>query len=204
MYHAVHTADVNKGTVGGKILDDTGVALTDLELLPDGSLGGLLLLDGNAADRSHSTLALLVDVDDAGTLGGPNEHRKVGILGEPGAGCGDKHAIAHSLDDHAALVGLDDGTLDDSTLVLHSDELIPALVTVHSLLGQGHDAVGVADTDDKEAKLIANLEHGAEVGILIIGDLVTGQKPGSLHTDIHVHDIFCDARHDTGHGFSCI
>ena len=204
MYHTVHAADIHKHAIAGHGLDGTGIVLTHLDALPNGSLGSLTGLVLHGTDGAHHTAAGTVDLGDPQGHGLADHLGQVRTAGLAALGSGNEHAHALDVDDDAALVLLGDLTLQGGLVLAGLLDVLPDLHGVQALLGQHGIALHVVDTDDIGLDLVADLHHILGLHVGISGQLVHGNIAGLLAAQIHLDLSGTHSRHDTGYLLPCI
>ena len=178
MDHAVHTADVHEGTVGGEGLDNTMVLLAHFDFAPDLLLSSLAGLSVHGTDGTDGAAAGTVDLGNLQLHGLANHTGHIAALGDAGLGSGDEHPDALHIGNQAALVLLGDGGFDGGLVLHHIRHVVPDLQAVQLLLGQLHSAFLVVHTNHEDLNLVAHLQdilglHGRIGADFVIRDIAS-------------------------------
>ena len=184
MNHTVNAADIDECTVAGQGLDDAVVLLADLDLVPDGldALAALSLC--NAADGADYSLAGLVDLGDLEANGLLDELAQLCIAGQIGLGCGDEHADALDIDNNAALVLAGDNALEDCAGLGGLFDIVPALCSVKTLLGEHNGAFDIVDSDNNCFNGVADLDNVFDLDA-VVSELGSGNEAGILGAEVY-------------------
>ena len=179
--------------------------LANLQRAPKSLFSCLALCGENHTDRALGTvLALCIDLNDLKALGGANQGSQIAILRYTGVGCGNKDLCAGGQTDHATLDGLDNLTLKDLAVFLGSNHIDPILIGINALFGEGCHTVLIADAYNKNLHLITYMEQIGQLGIVIIGSLVTGDHAGNLSAEVNINIVIRNSGNDATYGFSCM
>ena len=204
MYHTVHTAKINKSTVGHEALYNTVIMLADFDILPKFFFLCGALFAEHFADGSDGAAALLVDIDDLHALRGAHELCHVGAAGQAGLGCGDKHLCAADIDQSAFFHGLNDLAGENGALLICLENILPVVNAVNTLFGQGCRSVDITDAERDCFDLVADFVHRLDVNGRIVRNIVEGQNAGHFGADIHM-DLGRGDRSDNAlNNISCI
>ena len=203
MDHAVDAADVHKCAVAGQGLDHAVVLLADLDLVPDG-LGALAALSlGNAADGAHNALTGLVDLGDLQADGLLQELAQLSVSGQVGLRGGNEHAHALDVDHNAALVLLGDNAFQNGAVLGSGLNVVPALGSVETLLGEHCGAFDVVDSDNDGLNGVANLDGVFDLDA-VVGKLGGGNEAGILGAQINADLGTSDCNYNSGYLISII
>ena len=179
------------------------VALADLDLVPDG-LGALAALGlGNAADGANNALAGLVDLGDLQADGLLEELAQLSVSGQVGLGGGNEHAHALDVDHNAALVLLGDNAFQNGAVLGSGLNVVPALGSVETLLGEHCGAFNVVDSDNDSLNGVANLDGVFDLDA-VVGKLGGGNEAGILGTQINADLGAGDCNYGSGYLISII
>ena len=195
--HAVHTADVHKGTIGSQRLHRALILLALFDVCPD--LGGLgsALLCLNSADGAHHTAAGTVDLGDTQLHAVLDHLGQVGPSGHSGLRGGHEDTDALDIDHDTALVDLGHGTLQDGLVLYGSLNGVPVFHAVQALLGQGGNPFHIVDPHDIGLDLVAHLHDVLGLYGGIVAQLRHGDVTGVLGAQVHVDLGGGDAGDDT-------
>ena len=185
MNHAVHAADVHERAVARQALHDALVDLADFDLVPNG-LGLLLALAlQHGTDGADHAPAAAVDLGDleADLLLDQLGHR--GVLRQAGLGGGNEHADALDGHDHAALVLLGDGALDNGAGFLRGLDVSPVLDGVHALLGELRRALDIVHADDYGLDRVADMNGVLKLDLAVFGELGGGDECGVFRAEVY-------------------
>jgi len=204
MYHTIHAADVHEHAIAGHGLHGAGVALADLDVVPDLGLRRLTSLVGDSLDGTHHTAAGAVDLGDAQGHGLADHGAQLSAAGQAGLGSGHEHAHALDVDNDTALVLLGDLAFQRGLFLAGLLDILPDLHSVQALLGQHGVALHVVDADDVRLDLVADLDDILRLHVGIGGQLVHRNIARLLAAQIDLHLGGADRRYDTGYLLSCI
>ena len=204
MNHAIDAADVHKCTVRGEGLDGTFILLADFDLVPDLLGLGLALFVADGADGADNTTASLIDFGDAKLDSLTQKLAHGCFLGQAGLGSGHEDLDAADTDNNAALIVLNDLTLNSIAFHACCIDVIPGLDGIQTLLGKHDGAFHVIDANHEGFDLVADLDNILCLCRRIIGKLAHGNVAGLLGTEIHRHLSRRDCSDDSFHPVTSI
>ena len=115
-------------------------------------------------------------------------HELVQVFPAGSGGLRGGHENAHGVvqDDDTALDHFDDLAGEDFVLLHSLGDLIPALHSVHTALGEHDGAFLVVGLHDQQIHLVADLHQILRLGAGIVGELAYWDEPSLLAAYVHI------------------